>query len=140
MGRHKTGPCKALHQIIKSFLEERPGATVVLNAVRTGVGRIVGDLLTAIELALLRVDGMGVGLAIAVIAVAVGGDGATDGVPLGTVAADPSQALGASEDDVALLVIPRVALVLLEHGELDGIDHLQVECQVCAHNSIQFFG
>ena len=38
-----------------------PGAAVVGYAVATGVGGMVGDLLTAVEFALLWVDGVDVG-------------------------------------------------------------------------------
>ena len=109
-----------------------PGTAVVGYAVALGEGGIVGHLLAAVELTLLGVDG-----------VDVGGGGAfvrgywvigvievirltAHGFPLLAVNAYTCQTLGAGEDYVAFLVIPCVVLVLLEHGELDGVNHLQV--------------
>ena len=46
-----------------------PGATVVGYAVATGVGGIVGHLLTAVEFALLGIDGVDVGWSCACIGI-----------------------------------------------------------------------
>ena len=94
-----------------------PGTAVVGYAVALGEGGIIGHLLTAVELTLLGVNGVDVGLALLEV---------TDGVPYWAVNAYSCQALGAGEDDVALSIIPCIVLVLLEYGELDGVNHLQV--------------
>lgn len=51
---------------------------------------------------------------------------APDALPLPTIAADSGKAGGDGEDDLPPLLIPGVALVLLQDGKLDRVHLLQI--------------
>lgn len=106
--------CKSLF-IVELLFKECPGTAVIGDTVRTGVWRIVGYLLTTVELALLRVDCMNVRLTII-----------ADRLPFLAVAANAGEAFRTGEYDVAFLIVPCVGLVLLEDRELNGVNHLKV--------------
>lgn len=114
-----------LGSVAEALLEGCPGAAVVGDAVAAGVGGPVGDLLSAVELTLVGRDRVDVGGSRPAV-----GEGvallAPDALPLPTIAADSGEAGGDGEDDLPPLVVPGVALVLLQDGKLDRVHLLQI--------------
>ena len=104
-----------------------PGAAVVGDAVTAGEGGVVGHLPPAVELALLGVNGVGVGLALMQV---------TDALPCGAIHAYAFESAGAGEDDAPATVVPGVLLVRLKHWELYVVHGFQiVEAQPEGHRA-----
>ena len=107
-----------------------PGGAVVGDAVAAVVGGNEGLLLASVEFTLAWVDSVDVLRFCAFVgdngAISVRDRVASHSIPCWTVKTYTCKTLGTGEDYFAFGIIPGVILVLLEHGELDGVNHLQV--------------